>query len=91
MEASEFKPILNSQYYWEPLTDGCLIYDPTTSKILCLNSLSELILTFCDGQTTLAQIYEHIAQEMEFEEGEFNAAIGKLVEANVLLPAPAQP
>jgi hypothetical protein len=83
------KPALNPAFSWEPMPDGCLVYRTDSGQVLTLNPAAELILTYCDGSMTLAEIFRDITTDLAMPETDFLAAIEKLVAEQALTMAPA--
>ena len=81
----ELKPLLNDQFDWEPMPDGCLLYCAETGQILAVNPLAELILTCCDGATPLEQVYAQFAAEMPVTREVFFETVQKFITEKVLL------
>jgi len=86
MTALETKFKLNETFVWEPMPDGCILYCQTSGQILTINPTAELILTYCDGETPLQTIYQSVIEDAPLTEAEFQTAVQKLIEENVLLP-----
>lgn len=86
MTALESKFKLNETFVWEPMPDGCILYCQTSGQILTINPTAELILTYCDGETTLQGIYQAVNEDAPMDEASFQSAVQKLIEENVLIP-----
>ena len=78
---------LNESFVWEPMPDGCILYSQTSGQIITVNPTAELILTYCDGETTLQQVFQNVTEDAPLEPSAFQAAVDKLIEEKVLLPA----
>ena len=79
------KPRLNGEFGWEPVEDGCLIYSLNSSKVITLNSLSELVLTYCDGETDLPTIHARINEDAPMSPEELLRVVDQLIAETVLL------
>jgi hypothetical protein len=86
MTALESKFKLNEAFVWEPMPDGCILYCQTSGQILTINPTAELILTYCDGETSLQTVYQSVIEDAPLTEAEFQSAVQKLIEEKVLLP-----
>jgi hypothetical protein len=83
----ETKLKLNADFVWEPMPDGCILYCQGTGQIVTVNPAADLILTYCDGESSLQQIYQSVIEDAPLEQPEFQAAVQKLVDEKVLLHA----
>ena len=63
MEESQ-KPQLNETFEWEPMPDGCLLFSQETGQVLSVNPTAELILSFCDGENSIEEIYDNVTQTL---------------------------
>ncbi len=79
------KPQLNEAFDWEPMPDGCLLFSQETGQVLTVNPTAELILSFCDGELTVDEIYDQISQDIELPRESFEETIGRFIEEKVLL------
>ncbi len=71
------------------MPDGCILFKQSSGQIISLNPPAELILSFCDGKTTVARMFELSRDEMELTREQFEETIEKLFEQSVLLaPSP---
>lgn len=48
-----------------PLNDELVIYDTERNKAHSLNRVARLVWKYCDGQTTVSQIQQNVAQELQ--------------------------
>ncbi len=87
MQIPDLKPKLNEAFGWEPVPDGCLIYSLDSTQMLTLNPMAELILTYCDGSTSLPQIFQELRAEATLDEAEFVQTIETLLKEKVLIPS----
>jgi hypothetical protein len=88
----ELKPSLNENFGWEPMPDGSVVYSFDSSQIITLNPIAELILSFCDGESTVQVILQNVRTELEdpdLSEETFLKAIDELLKQNVLLVQPS--
>ncbi len=79
------KPILNEEFDYEPMPDGCILFKQASGQIISLNPPAELILSFCDGETDIASIFTLSGDEMELDRETFDEVINSLFEQKVLL------
>jgi len=77
---------LNESFVWEPMPDGCILYSQTSGQIITVNPTAELILTYCDGETTLQQVFQSVIEDAPLEPSVFQTAVEKLIEEKILLP-----
>ncbi len=59
MNETEFqgwRPIVGDTFSWEPIPEGCLLFEEGTGKLLTLNPSAEAVLTHCDGEQTVGEI-----------------------------------
>ena len=82
---STFK--LNDQFTWEPMPDGSILYCQASGQIMTINPITELILSYCDGQTSIGEVLKAVKEDADLSEQEFETAVEKLVAEKVLLPA----
>jgi len=71
------------------MPDGCLVFRTDSGQVLTLNPAAELILTYCDGAMTVAEIFREITTDLPMPEADFLAAIDKLAKEQALSLAPA--
>ena len=86
MNQPALKYKLNEEFVWEPMPDGSILYAQSSGQIITVNPVTELILSFCDGETTLPQIFATILEDVPIEQSSFDEAIQKLIAEKVLLP-----
>jgi hypothetical protein len=84
-ELAELAPTLNATFVWEPLPDGCILYCQESGRILTLNPTAELILSYCDGATTLSEIFTLLAEETALGPDAFWSAVKQCLEEQVLV------
>ncbi|MEW6302154.1 MAG: PqqD family peptide modification chaperone [Verrucomicrobiota bacterium] len=78
---------LNEQFVWEPMPDGCILYCQDSGQIITLNPTAELILSYCDGATSLREVYHAMTQETPIAEDVFFSTVQRFLDEKVLLPA----
>jgi hypothetical protein len=78
------KPTLNPEFDWEPMPDGCLVYQTNSGRVITLNPAAELILSYCDGTATTREIYAEICAEIPMTETDFLAGFSHLLKETVL-------
>ena len=81
----QMKPQLNQSFDWEPMPDGCLLFSQETGQVLTVNPTAELILSFCDGENSLDQIYGDITKDLELPRESFLETIDRFISEKVLL------
>lgn len=86
MNTPDTKLKLNEEFVWEPMPDGCILYRQSSGQIMTVNPAAELILTYCDGDTPLKDVYQSVSTDVELTEPAFLEAVQKLMDENVLLP-----
>jgi hypothetical protein len=85
-------PRLNEDFGWEPMPDGSVVYSMDSGSIVTINAVTELILSYCDGETSLRKILESVRADLEetaLSEEEFLKTIHSLIEQKILLPSAA--
>lgn len=80
---------LNEGFVWEPMNDGCILYCQSTGQIITINPTAELILTYCDGETPLNEVYQAVIEDAPMDESAFQSSITKFLEEKVLIPVTA--
>lgn len=65
------RPRRNASIHFEPLDDGCALYDPVSGRVHILNLTAASIWTGCDGSRSLRDLA-----------GEIRAGFGKPVSAS---------
>ena len=89
MEIPNLVPKLNPAFNWEPMEDGCLVYSPDGAQILTLNVVAELILSHCDGLSSLPAIYQQFNADAPLEPSAFMETVNILIREKVLLAGPS--
>jgi PqqD family protein of HPr-rel-A system len=51
-----------------PIADGCVVYDPARDRVHQLNRTAAIILEFCDGENTEADIARLLQRTFELPE-----------------------
>ncbi len=88
MPSPTLKPRLNENLNWEPIEDGCVIYSTESTVVITLNALAELLLTYCDGESSLAEIYSILNDENPIPVAEFDALVERLLTEGILVTPP---
>ncbi len=83
------KPQLNDAFDWEPMPDGCLLFSQETGQVLTVNPTAELILSFCDGEHSLEDIYQDISRDVEIPKESFQETVERFIAEKVILSAAA--
>jgi PAS domain-containing protein len=78
---------LNEAFVWEPMPDGCILYCQQTGQILTVNPAAELILSYCDGLTSMEDVLRAVNEDLALAPGEFDEVVKALIEQEVLKPA----
>ncbi len=79
------KPRLNESFDWEPMPDGCLLFSQETGQVLTVNPTAELILSFCDGESSLEDIYLGVRRAVDVPEESFQETIDRFIAEKVIL------
>ncbi len=77
-------PLVRTGFLFEPLDDGCLLYEPTSGKMVTLNHAAEAVLSLCTGEFTPLQIEALAAQEFALSPAETALALQQLRDAEVI-------
>ena len=79
-------PLQRSDLVIAELTTECLVYDRVRHRGHCLNRLAHLVLQFCDGKTSEAEIAVRVQRELKAAIGEdaVGAALEELSKARLL-------
>jgi len=89
MTAPDTKLKLNEGFVWEPMNDGCILYCQATGQILTVNPTAELILTYCDGELSLGEVFQAVTQDAPMDEQVFQDSVTKFLAEKVLIPVNA--
>ena len=71
------------------MPDGCVIYRPSSDRVVFLNMTAAVILDLCDGNLTLGDIRSilHDAYDLEdFPQAEFDACVTTLLDQGLVVP-----
>jgi Coenzyme PQQ synthesis protein D (PqqD) len=70
----------------EKLEDETIVYDPLRHRAYCLNRVSHLVLHYCDGRSSVAQIVANVQDEIgvAVSESVVWSALQKLSKAHLL-------
>lgn len=58
----DVRPRRNSSTRFEPLDDGCAVYDHASGRVYLLNSTAALLWSGCDGQRSVGTLIEETTQ-----------------------------
>lgn len=85
-----YVPQVRDGFLWEPIPDGCLIFEEGTGKLVTLNAAAEMVLTYCVGEMTVAEICRTVEEECQIPEEKTRAVIESLVDQGIIAPPPAE-
>jgi hypothetical protein len=85
MELLRLKPSLNEEWGWEPVEDGCMVYSLDSTTIMTLNAAAELVLSYCDGSRTVAELYAVAREEAGIAEHAFFELMERLFKERVVI------
>lgn len=86
MMTADTKLKLNEGFVWEPMNDGCILYCQSTGQIITVNPTAELILTYCDGEMSLEQIFLAVNEDAPMDRAAFESSVSKFLDEKVLIP-----
>ena len=69
--------VVGEGFSWEPIPDGCLLFEESTGRLLTLNPAAEAVLAHCDGELTGAEISRVRINTMMLREGSSNKKVEK--------------
>lgn len=81
-----YAPELSDGFLWEPIPDGCLLFEESTGKLITLNASAEAVLTHCDGELTVAQICRILESDFQIPSEETRSVLKRLLEEGVISP-----
>lgn len=81
-----FAPEVRPGFLWEPVPDGCLLFEESTGKLLTLNAAAEIVLTHADGQLTVIEICATLEHDFQIPAPETRSLLQRLMDEGVLLP-----
>lgn len=84
-DLQNLKPRLNEAYDYEPMPDGSLLYDQESGRIVTINPVAELILSFCDGETTIDEVFDKVSEEYEIPRDAYCDTVHQFLEEKVLV------
>ena len=88
-EELETQPlVVGSHFSWEPIPDGCLLFEESTGKLLTLNPAAEAVLSHCDGELTGAEIGRVLESDFDIPATETRSLLQRLSAEGVIRPAP---
>lgn len=80
--------VVGSHFSWEPIPDGCLLFEESTGKLLTLNPAAEAVLSHCDGELTGAEIGRVLESDFDIPAMETHGLLQRLCAEGVIQPAP---
>lgn len=81
---SKSRPTITDRFSWEPLPDGCLLFEEATGELLTLNGPAELILSHCDGEHSIEELRRIVEVELEISPSVTEEMIRRLLSAGVI-------
>lgn len=91
MSAESFETqrlVVGSHFAWEPIPEGCLLFEEGTGKLLTLNPAAEAVLAHCDGELTGGEISRVLESDFDIPTAETRSLLQRLSTEGVILPAP---
>lgn len=83
-----YAPEVSDGFLWEPIPDGCMLFEESTGKLITLNASAEAVLTHCDGELTVAEICRTLERDFQIPAEETRSVLKQLV-AEKVISAPA--
>jgi hypothetical protein len=83
-------PTIREGYLWEPIPEGCLLFQEKTGKLITLNSSAEAVLTHCDGELTVGEICRVLENEFQIPAAETGSVLKRLREEQVIDFSPSR-
>jgi hypothetical protein len=80
--------VVGNHFSWEPIPDGCLLFEESTGKLLTLNPAAEAVLAHCDGELTGAEISSVLETDFDIPATETRSLLQRLSAEGVIQPAP---
>lgn len=81
---SKSRPTITDRFFWEPLPDGCLLFEEATGELITLNGPAELILSHCDGEHSIGDLQRMVEAELEVSPSVTEELIRRLLSAGVI-------
>lgn len=85
-EFESYVPEVSDGFLWEPIPDGCLLFEESTGKLITLNASAEAVLTHCDGKMTVAEICRTLESDLQIPGEETRSVLKRLLEEGVIFP-----
>ena len=82
-------PVVSDGFLWEPIPDGCLLFEEATGKLITLNAAAEAVLTYCDNEHTVAEICRSVEEDLQIPANEARSVLNQLLELGAILPPPS--
>jgi hypothetical protein len=73
-----YVPSVRESFAWEPIPDGCILYEESTGKMITLNATAEAVLTHCFGEMTVDEICRKIEGEFQITREEAESVLKRL-------------
>lgn len=80
--------VVGDGFSWEPIPDGCLLFEESTGRLLTLNPAAEAVLSHCDGELTGAEISRALESDFAIPTAETRSILDRLRAEGVIRPAP---
>ena len=80
--------VVGDGFSWEPIPDGCLLFEESTGRLLTLNPAAETVLAHCDGELTGAEISRVLESNFAIPATETRSLLTRLCAEGVIRPAP---
>jgi hypothetical protein len=84
-----YVPVLKEGFLFEPIPEGCMLFEESTGKLVTLNEAAEAVLTYCDSEHTVADICREVSQELQISQRDVRGALQELLAQGVLEPPPS--
>ena len=70
--------VVGDGFAWEPIPDGCMLFEESTGRLLTLNPAAEAVLTHCDGELTGAEISRVLESDFDIPSAETRSLLQRL-------------
>jgi hypothetical protein len=77
-------PVVKDGFLFEPIPEGCMLFEEASGKLITLNEAAEAVLTFCDGEHSVADICRDLERDLHLSEQDVRKALGQLAELGVV-------
>jgi len=79
-----YVPTVRESFSWEPIPDGCILYEEASGKMVTLNATAEAVLTHCYGEMTVAEICRTVEGEFQISREESENVLKRLQAEGVI-------